>query len=135
MFSIQNNNPEIVFAFSSELQNNFGVGLARDFLRKGEFNLEVNNLEQMVRRCIFPDMPRKRIKKLCLRMFRVINKLSKSEMENYGVEFTEEWKMYGTNYDITRAMVKRVKVIHEKVRGRGYLALPTYYPDYLRSVI
>ena len=88
------------------------MGLARDFLRKGELNLEVNNLEQMVGRSIFPDMPRKRIKKLCLRMFRVINRLSKSEMENYGVEFSEEWKMYGTNYDITRVMVKREKVIH-----------------------
>ena len=48
MFSIQNNNPEIIFAFSSELRNNMGVGLARDFLKKGELNLEMNNLEQMV---------------------------------------------------------------------------------------
>ena len=44
MFSIMNNNPEIIFAFSNELRNNSGVELARNFLKKGELNLETSNL-------------------------------------------------------------------------------------------
>ena len=80
-------------------------------------------------------MPREQIKKLCLKIFRVIHNLSKSEMGNYGVEFREEWQMYGTNCDIIKVVVKREKVKNEKVRGRGYVGLPTYYPDYLRSVV
>ena len=135
MFSIQNNDPEIVFAFSSGLQNDLGVGLARDFLRKGEIDLELDNLEQMVRRCIFPNMPQKRMTKLCLRMFKVIKKLSKSEIKDYGVEFSEEWNICNSEYDITRALVTKKEVVHEKVIGKSYLALPTYYPVYLRSLV
>ena len=135
MFSIMNNNLEIIFAFSNELRNNSGVELARNFLKKGELNLETSNLEQLVRRGIFPNMPRKQIEKLSLKIFRVIHNLSKSEMVNYGVELREEWQIYGSNCDIIKALVRRKEVKNERIRGRGFVGFPTYYPDYLRSVV
>ena len=84
MFSIQNNDPKkIVFVFSDGLQNDLGMGLARSFLRKGEVDLELDDLELMPRRSIFQSLPRKRMTKLCLRMFKVIKKLTNSEIRDY----------------------------------------------------
>ena len=135
MFSIMNNNLEIIFAFSNELRNNSGVELARNFLKKGELNLETSNLEQLVRRGIFPNMPRKQIEKLSLTFFRVIHNLPKSEMVNYGVELQEEWQIYKSECDLIKATIRRKEVKNEKIGGRGFMGLPNYYPDYLRNIV
>ena len=74
------------------------------------------------------------MQKLCLRMFKVIKKLTKSEIKDYGVEFAEEWNACNSEYDITRALVTKKEIVTEKVIGKGYRALPTYYPIYLRSL-
>ena len=77
MFSMQNNKEDVVFMFSSELKNKSGMNLATKFLKKGGSNLNENNLETLVRRCIFPDMPRKQIEKLSLKIYRIMYNLSK----------------------------------------------------------
>jgi len=135
MFCIQNNDPKkIVFMFSDGLRNDLGEGLARSFLKKGEVDLDLDNLELTARRCIFQSLPQKQMQKLCLRMYKLIKKLTKSEMRDYGVEFAEEWNAYNSEWDITRAYVTKKEIAIEKGVGKGYQALPTYYPLYLRNL-
>ena len=114
MFSILNNKKEIIFMFSNELSNNSGIELTKNFLRKGELNLKTGNLEQLVRRGIFPNMPRKQIEKISLKFFRVIHNLPKSEMVNYGVELQEEWQIYKSECDLIKATIRRKEVKNEK---------------------
>ena len=62
MFCIKNNDPEkIVFVFSDGLRNTLGEGLAKSFLKKGEVELDLNNLELMTQRSVFRSLPRKKM--------------------------------------------------------------------------
>ena len=100
MFSLLNNKKNIEFMFSEELKNDLGEYLAKGFLQKGEFSLDKDDLEIMVRRSIFPNMTRKNKVKLSLK--RVIYDLSKREMVDYDVTQSEEWKVYGSTVTLLR---------------------------------
>ena len=135
MFSLQNNKEDVVLMFSSELKNETGMNLAKKFLKKGGSNLEQKNLESMVRRGIFPNMPRKKIERLSLKLFRIMYNLTKKEMVNYRVEQCEEWHIYGSNFDLIKVSVRKSGVENEKVGSRSYIGLPTYFPCYLRNTM
>ena len=135
MFCIKNNDPEkIVFVFSDGLRNTMGEELAKSFLKKGGVELDLNNLELMTGRSVFRSLPQRKMQKLCLTGYKLIKNLTKSEMRDYGVEFTEQWNAYDSALDITRAYVTKKVIINEKKVGEGYRALPTYYPLYLRNL-
>ena len=80
MFSIRNNKEDVAFLFSSELKNNSGKKLATNLLSKGVSNLNENNLETIVRQSIFPEIPRRQIEKLSLKIYRTMYKLPKKDM-------------------------------------------------------
>ena len=111
------------------------MDLAKKFLKKGESNLEQKNLESLVRRGIFPDMPRKQVEKLSLKFFRIMYNLPKKEMVNYRIEQSEEWQIYGSNFDLIKISIRKNGVEYEKVGGRSYIGLPTYFPCYLRNTM
>ena len=135
MFSMLNNKKEIIFMFSDELCNKSGIELTKNFLKKGESNLIKGNLEHLVRRGVFPNMPRKQVEKLSLKLFRIIHNLPKKEMVNYVVEQQEEWQIYKSDCDLIKATIRKKEVKNEKIGGRGFLGLSTYYPDYLRNIV
>ena len=135
MFSMQNNKEDVVFMFSSELKNKSGMDLAKKFLKKGGSNLEQKNLESLVRRGIFPDMPRKQIERLSLKLFRIMYNLPKKEMVNYRIEQSEEWQIYGSNFDLIKISIRKNGVEYEKVGGRSYIGFTTYFPCYLRNTM
>ena len=129
MFCIKNNDPEkIVFVFSDGLRNTMGEELAKSFLKKGGVELDLNNLELMTRRSVFRSLLRRKMQKFCLIGYKLIKNLTKSEMRDYGVEFTGQWNAYDSEWDITRAFVTKKETTNEKGVGEGYKALPTYYP-------
>ena len=133
MFSLLNNKKDIKFLFSSELKNEHGEYLAKRFLQKGEFNLERENLETMVRRGIFPNMSRKSREKLSLKIFRVLYNLSKREMVGYDATQSEEWEIYGSDSDIIKVSIHKSKMVNEKLGRGNYMGMPTYFPNYLRN--
>ena len=135
MFSMLNNKKEIIFMFSDELCNKSGIELTKNFLKKGESNLVIGNLEHLVRRGVFPNMPRKQVERLNLKIFRIMHNLPKREMVNYVVEQHEEWQIYKSDCDLIKATIRKKGVKHEKIGGNGYMGLATYYPDYLRNII
>ena len=135
MFSLLNNKKDIKFLFSSELKNENGEYLAKGFLQKGEFNLERENLETMVRRGIFPNMSRKNREKLSLKFFRVIYNLSKKEMVDYDATQSEEWKIYGSDSDLIKVSIYKNKMVNEKLGRGNYMSMPTYFPYYLRNAL
>ena len=133
MFSILNNKEDVVFMFSADLKNETGVNLAKEFLKKGGSNLKRENLETLVRRGIFPTSPRKQIEKFSLRLFRIMNGLPKKEMVNYRIELSEEWQIYGSNFDLIKISIRRNELEYEKIGGRSYTGLPTYFPCFIRN--
>ena len=120
--------------FSDELSNNSEIELTKNFLKKGESNLATSNLEHLVRRGVFSNIPRKQVERLSLKIFRIIHNLPKREMVNYVVEQHEEWQIYKSDCDLIKATIRKKEVKHEKVEDNGYMGLPTYYPDYLRNI-
>ena len=135
MFSLLNNKEDIKLMFSSELKNETGVYLAKEFLKKGGCNLERENLELMVRRGIFPNMSNKSREKLSLKLFGTIYNLTRQEMVNYKATQCEEWNIYGSNCDLIKVSVYRNKMENERIGRRSYIGLPTYFPCYLRSTL
>ena len=135
MFSLLNNKKDIKLMFSSELKNEHGEYLAKEFLKKGKCNLERENLESMVRRGIFPNMSRKNREKLSLKIFRFIYNLSRQEMVDYETTQSEEWNIYGSNCDLIKVSVYRNIMKNEKLGRSSYMSLPTYFPYHLRSTL
>ena len=91
--------------------------VAKGFLKKGEVELDLNTLELMTRRSVFRSLPRRKMQKFCLIGYKLIKNLTKSEMRDYGVEFTEQWNAYDSAWDITRAYVTKKVIINEKKVG------------------
>ena len=115
MFFIKNNNPEkIMFVFSHGLGNTLGDELAKSILKKGEMEINLNNLELMTRRSVFRSLPRRKMEKLCLISYKLIKNLTKSEMRDYCVEISEQWNAYDSLWDVTRAYVTKKGVVNEK---------------------
>ena len=135
MFSLLNSKKDIEFMFSGELKNDLGEYLSKGFLQKGEFSLNKEDLEIMVRRSIFPNMTRKNKVKLCLKIFRVIYGLSKKEMMDYNTTQTEEWRVYDSGSDLIKVKIYKNKLVSEKLKRVDYMSLPTYFPLYLRSTV
>ena len=135
MFSMQNNKEDVAFMFSSELKNKSGIKLATNFLSKGGSNLNENNLETIVRQSIFPEIPRRQIEKLSLKIYRTMYKLPKRDMVNYRIEISEEWQVLGSNFDLIKIYVRKNKEVYEKVGSKGYVGFPTYFPCYLRNAV
>ena len=61
--------------------------------------------------------------------------LPKKEMVNYRIEQSEEWQIYGSNFDLIKISIRKNGVEYEKVGGRSYIGLPTYFPCYLRNAM
>ena len=61
--------------------------------------------------------------------------LPKKEMVNYRVEQSEEWQIYGSNFDLIKVSIRKNGVENEKVGSRSYIGLPTYFPCYLRNTM
>ena len=59
--------------------------------------------------------------------------LPKKEMVNYRIEQSEEWQIYGSNCDLIKISIRRNGVEYEKIGGRSYTGLPTYFPCYIRN--
>ena len=62
-------------------------------------------------------------------------KLSKKDMANYGVEISEEWQFLGSDLDLIKIHVHKIKEKFEKVGKKEYLGHPTYFPYYIRNVM
>ena len=76
MFSIKNDDPiRILFIFSDGLENAEVEQLARRLLSKGELYVQIReNLEHIIRRCVFRDFHRKKVGKICLRAYKLCKK-------------------------------------------------------------
>ena len=135
MFSIQNNKKDVALLFSSELKNNNGIELATKILSKRDLNSYENNLESMVRRSIFPVIPRRQIEKFSLKLYKKMYKLSRKDMANYKVEITEEWQFLGSDFDLIEIYVHKIREKVEKVGKKEYLGHATYFPYYIRNVM
>ena len=134
MFSIRNNDPEkIMFVFSDGLENTLGAELARNILKKGEMDINLNTLELITRRSVFQSYHRRKVEKLCLKTYRLIKNFTKSEMKDYNVEISEEWNVYNTSMDVSKAFVTKKRGFDIEKAGENYKAYPTYFPLYLKN--
>ena len=64
-------------------------------------------------------------------IYRLIKNLTKSEMKDYCVEISEEWNVYNSSWDVSKAFVTKKGRFNTKKAGVGYKAYPTYFPLYL----
>ena len=134
MFSVMNNKSDVAFLFSQELKNIKGINLAAKILSKRDSN-SYENLEMMIRQSIFPELPRRLIEKFSLRLYKKLYKLSKKDIRNYKVEISEEWQFLGSDFDLIKVHVCKIKENVEKVGKNEYSGHPTYFPFYMRNIV
>ena len=63
----------------------------------------------------------------------MIKNLTKSEMTDYNVEISEEWNVYNTSMDVSKAFVTKKRGFDIEKAGKNYKAYPTYFPLYLKN--
>ena len=135
MFSIKNDDPiRILFIFSDGLENAEVEQLARRLLSKGELYVQIReNLEHIIRRCVFRDFHRKKVDKICLKAYELCKNLTKTQMKDYRVEIFEFWDDLDTSIDVTVAFVSETNEKKIKKVGNNFRSFPTYFPIFLEN--
>ena len=54
-------------------------------------------------------------------------------MKDYNVEISEEWNVYNTSMDVSKAFVTKKRGFDIEKAGENYKAYPTYFPLYLQN--
>ena len=134
MFSVKNNQSEVAFLFSQELKNTKGINLAAKILSKRDSSL-YENMEIDIRRSIFPELPRGKMEKFSLKIYKKLYGLSKKQMSNYRVEMSEDWQFLDSKFDLVTIYVRRVEECVEMAGEKEYLGYPSYFPIFKRTMV
>ena len=134
MFSIKNEQSEVAFLFSQRLKNTKGIELSARIMSKRDTSC-YENIEIDVRQSVFPELPRGKIERFSLKLYRKLYRLTKKQMRNYRAEVFENWQFLGSEFDFTKVYVRKVESYIENVDKNDYFGHITYYPYFKRNML